>query len=59
MRLRSGPLLVLLAPPHAVSDQHVSVVALVGDERVVRHGRVDSATVQGVARKLTLDGYCA
>ena len=35
MRLRPRPLLVLLAAPHAVADQHVAVVALVRDQRVV------------------------
>ena len=55
MRLRARPLLVPLAPPDAVPDQHVAVVALVGDQGVVAHGGVDGATVQGVARDLALD----
>ena len=56
MWFRACPLFVSLAPSHRVSDEHVAVVALVGDKGVVRDGGVDGASVQGVARYLTLDG---
>ena len=50
------PQFVPLAPPDGVPDQHVAVVALVGDEGVVGHRVVDGAAVEGVLRSLALDG---
>ena len=55
MRLCSRPLLVPLAASHTVSDQHVAVVALVGDQRVVAHGRVHCTAIQRIAGHLALD----
>ena len=56
VRLVPRPLFVSLAPSDAVPDEHVAVVAFVGDERVVRDGSIDRAPVQRVAGNLTLDG---
>ncbi len=57
VRLLSRPLLVPLAPPDGVADEHVAVVALVRDERVVTDGGVDGATVQRVVRHVALDSF--
>ena len=35
-RLGARPHLVPLAAPHGIADQHITIVALVGNERVVR-----------------------
>ena len=57
MGLFSRPLFVPLAPPNGVADEHVAVVALVGDERVVADGRVHRSAVERVARHVALDSW--
>ena len=53
-RLRARPHLVSLAPPYGIADQHITIVALVGNERVVRDRVVNSASVERVLRPFTL-----
>ena len=55
--LGTRPHFVTLTSPHRISNEHVAVVALIGDERVVRDRVVDGATVQRICRSLALDGY--
>lgn len=55
MRLSSGPLLVPLAPPDAVANQHVAVGALVRDQGVVGHRSVDGASVFRIFRDFALN----
>ena len=47
--LQSGPDFVSLASPHRLADDHVAVVALVGDEGVVSH-RVEHHASEGRVR---------
>ena len=47
--LEPCPLLAPVAPPHALPDDHVAVVALVGDEGVVSH-RVEHHASEGRVR---------
>ena len=47
--LEPRPLLAPVAPPHALPDDHVAVVALVGDQGVVGH-RVEHHPTKGRMR---------
>ncbi len=47
--LEPGPPLAPVTPPHSLPDDHVAVVALVGDQGVVGH-RVEHHTTKGWMR---------
>lgn len=55
--LEPGPLLAPVTPPHALPDDHVAVVALVGDQGVVGHRVEHHATKGGMRGSGAGDGW--